>query len=332
MTKHPRPLNQATLSVVIPAYNEQANISGFIDEIYTRLLPLVKKLDIIIVDDGSRDDTCTIVTNQSKTIPLRLLKLSRNFGKEHALTAGIAHAGGDCVLLIDADFQHPISTAINMLHAWSDGIDMVYGIRKDRSDEGMLKRLGTTMFYRLVQGGSEVVIPRDAGDFRLMDQRVVAALNALPERNRFMKGLYAWVGFSQLAVQFEVQARAAGNTTFSVRKLISLALTGLTAFSMRPLRWIAGLGAVVAVFAVLFAAYILLEYLSVGQTIAGFSTLVVSITFFSGVQLFCIGVLGEYLGRIYTEVKARPLYLLDSVLDSRMAQPNAGSPNNTFSA
>ncbi len=330
MIQHLRSLTQTTLSVVIPAYNEQANITGFIDEIYTRFLPIVKKLDIIIVDDGSRDNTCAIVAKKSKIIPLRLLKLSRNFGKEHALTAGIAHADGDCVLLIDADFQHPINTAIEMLHAWETGIDMVYGIRKDRSDEAMLKRLGTTFFYRLVQGGSEVKIPRDAGDFRLMDQRVVAALNALPERNRFMKGLYAWVGFSQLAVQFEVQTRAAGTSTFSLHKLVSLALTGLTAFSMRPLRWIAGLGAIVALLAIVFATYIVLEYLSVGQDIAGFSTLVLSITFFSGVQLFCIGILGEYLGRIYTEVKARPLYILDTVLDSRTTKPSNLALNTTF--
>jgi polyisoprenyl-phosphate glycosyltransferase len=313
-----RSLSQAQLSVVVPAYNEAVNIYAFIVALEQFFKPLVQSLDIIVVNDGSRDQTLDEINRASKVVGLRALSLSRNFGKELALSAGIDHAHGDCVLLIDADYQHPFDTAQTMLQHWASGIDMVYAVRRDRSDEGALKRAGTKLFYRIMQGGSEVAIPQDAGDFRVMDRRVVEAIKALPERNRFMKGLYAWVGFSQIAVPFDVHDRAGGESTFSVGKLVGLALTGLTAFSVRPLRWIAALGAIVAALAMAFAVYILIEYLMIGQTIQGFSTLVVSITFFSGVQLFCIGVLGEYLGRIYTEVKARPLYLVDTVIDSRV--------------
>ncbi len=318
-----RPLLTSQLSIVVPAYNEAANIHAFIVALNSFFKPLVGSLDIIVVNDGSRDATQAEMMRVAQTVGMRSLSLSRNFGKEHALSAGIDLAEGDCVLLIDADSQHPFETAVQMLDHWAAGIDMVYAVRRDRSDEGALKRLGTRLFYAIMQGGSEVSVPKDAGDFRVMDRRVVDALKALPERNRFMKGLYAWVGFSQMAVPFDVQDRVAGQSTFSVRKLVGLALTGLTAFSVRPLRWIAGLGAVVALFAMLFAGYILFEYLFVGQVIEGFSTLVVSITFFSGVQLFCIGVLGEYLGRIYTEVKARPLYIVDQVTDTRALKSTA---------
>jgi polyisoprenyl-phosphate glycosyltransferase len=314
---NPRQLSSAQLSVVVPAYNEAANIYAFIVALEHFFKPLVHTLDIIVVNDGSRDATLSEINRAAQSVGLRALNLSRNFGKEHALSAGIDHAQGDCVLLIDSDYQHPFETAHEMLTHWALGIDMVYAVRRDRTDEGALKRWGTKLFYRIMQGGSEVSIPQDAGDFRVMDKRAVAALKALPERNRFMKGLYAWIGFSQIAVPFDVKDRVAGESTFSISKLVALALTGLTAFSVRPLRWIAGLGAVVAFFASIFAIYIFAEYLVIGQSIQGFSTLVLSITFFSGVQLFCIGVLGEYLGRIYTEVKARPIYVLDSLTDTR---------------
>jgi polyisoprenyl-phosphate glycosyltransferase len=316
-TVEQRALSLAHVSVVVPAFNEAANIYDFIVALESFFKPLVHQLDIIVVNDGSVDSTQAEIIRASTVVGMRSLGLSRNFGKELALSAGIDMAEGDCVLLMDADHQHPLSTALEMLKHWANGIDMVYAVRRNRSDESALKRLGTGLFYKIMQSGSEVAIQKDAGDFRVMDRRVVDALKALPERNRFMKGLYAWVGYSQLAVRFDVQDRASGRSTFSLSKLVGLALTGLTAFSVRPLRWIAALGAIVAFFAMLFAGYIVFEYVMIGQVIEGFSTLVVSITFFSGVQLFCIGVLGEYLGRVYTEVKARPLYLIDKIIDTR---------------
>lgn len=309
-------LAATTLSCVVPAFNEGGQIVAFVMALRAALAPQVGTLEIIVVDDGSKDDTAAQMRAAVPEQGARFLRLSRNFGKENALSAGIDAARGDCVLLIDSDFQHPFEAVGPMLAHWAAGIDMVYGLRTDRSGEGLIKRLGTRTFYRVMGSGSEVPIPVNAGDFRLMDRRVVDAIKALPERNRFMKGLYAWVGFSQVAVPFVVQDRAAGQSSFSLSKLLGLALTGMTAFSVRPLRWIAGMGAVVAVLAVTFGTYIVIERLVLGQPIPGFATLAASVTFFSGVQLFCIGVLGEYLGRVYTEVKARPVYIVAEEIDA----------------
>jgi polyisoprenyl-phosphate glycosyltransferase len=311
-----RDLKNTVLSVVIPAYNEEKNIRFFLGELKAALSPYVKKLDLVVVDDGSTDTTCTEVGAAAAQIELRLLRLSRNFGKEYALSAGLDHANGDCVLLIDADFQHPVQSAIEMLLHWSNGIDMAFGVRNSRQEEHFLKRLGVRFFYQLMQSGADIKMPANTGDFRLMDRSVVSAIRSLPERNRFMKGIYAWVGFSQIAVSFDVQERADGTTKFGFKNLFKLALTGLTAFSIRPLRWISGAGLCVACAAMGFSVYIVFEYLIFGQSIPGFTTLAVLLAFLSGVQLISIGILGEYISRIYTESKGRPLYLIASVLDT----------------
>jgi len=244
---------------------------------------------------------------------VRYIRLSRNFGKEAALTAGIDRAAGEVVLLMDADLQHPASLVPEMVAAWVAGADMVCAARASRADESLAKRVGTALFYWMVnRKGSKVQIPVDAGDFRLMDRRVVDALKSLPERNRFMKGLYAWVGFRTEIIDYQPAERQAGQSSFSLRSLVRLALTGVTAFSNVPLRLWSGVGALIAVGAIGFGAVIVVEHFIRGHDVPGWATLVTSLMFFSGVQLLSIGILGEYVGRIFDEVKQRPIYLVAS--------------------
>jgi polyisoprenyl-phosphate glycosyltransferase len=245
-----------------------------------------------------------------QTPGVRYLGLSRNFGKEAALSAGLEHAQGQVVVMLDADGQHPLELLPQMLAGWRAGADAVCAVRKSRADESWLKRLGTGLFYRIVNAGSPVDIPADAGDFRLMDRRVVNALLALPERNRFLKGLYAWVGFRTEFIRYTPAPRASGHSSFSLTRLIGLALTGVTAFSNLPLRLWSGLGATVAVCAIGYGGWIIVDHLVNGNPVPGWPTVVVSLMFFSGVQLLSIGILGEYVGRIFTEVKRRPIYLV----------------------
>jgi len=247
---------------------------------------------------------------------LHYISFSRNFGKEAALSAGIDAAKGDAVILLDGDYQHPLQLLSEMVRLWKNGIDMVYGVISDRSNESRLKRWGTGMFYHLMESGAPITIPRDAGDFRLMDRQVVNALRQLPERNRFMKGMYAWVGFSGIALPFVPNDRATGVSSFSYRSLSRLALAGVTAFTTLPLRIWGAVGVAVSIIAILYAFWIAGEALLVGNDVPGWSTLAAGLMFFSGVQLISIGVLGEYIGRIYDEVKNRPLYVVAHDIDS----------------
>jgi len=243
---------------------------------------------------------------------VRYVRLSRNFGKEAALTAGIDRAQGEVVLLMDADLQHPPSLLADMMAAWVRGADMVAAARTSRTDESWLKRAGTWLFYRVVNANSPTPIPVDAGDFRLMDRRVVDALKSLPERNRFMKGLYAWVGFRNEIIPYVPNERHAGRSTFSIRRLSRLAFTGVTAFTNAPLRLWSGIGIVIALCALGFGGWIVLDHYVEGHDVPGWATLVTGMAFFSGVQLLSIGILGEYVGRIFEEVKQRPVYVVGS--------------------
>ncbi len=316
-----------TLSCVVPVYNEEAVVVDFLRALRATVQRLTPRFEIIVVNDGSKDATGAVVRQLAPELTLTLIELSRNFGKEAALTAGIDLARGDCVLLIDADFQHPLETVPQLVDAWRAGYDMVYGLRTDRAGESWFKRAGSRLFYRLMATSRSIHIPPDAGDFRVLDRRVVDALKRLPERHRFMKGLYAWVGFRSLGIPFEVKARAGGATSFSMRRLHSLALTGITAFSNLPLRIGGVIGAVIAVFAFIWGGWIVIERIYFGQPIQGFATLAASILFFAGVQLISIGVLGEYLGRVYDEVKARPTYLVARLDDySPLLDVPAGVP------
>jgi glycosyltransferase involved in cell wall biosynthesis len=307
----PRPARPA-ISCVVPAYNEAENLGPLLAGLTVQLADLTDRWEVLVIDDGSRDATPAAVAPWLLAPGVRYLRLSRNFGKEAALTAGIDHAAGDVVLLMDADLQHPASLVPEMVQAWQAGADMVCAARASRADESWPKRIGTALFYRLVNHNAAVPIPVDAGDFRLMDRRVVDALKALPERNRFMKGLYAWVGFHNVIIPYVPAERLSGTSSFSLRSLSKLAFTGVTAFTNAPLRLWSALGVVVALFALAFGVWIVIEHFIYGSDVPGWATLVCGMMFFSGIQLLSIGILGEYVGRIFDEVKQRPVYLIGS--------------------
>ena len=303
-----------TISCVLPAFNEGRSLPALLAQLRDELNPRFARWEVVVVDDGSSDDTEAAIApwlaSGAGGGSVRYVALSRNFGKEAALTAGIDRARGDLVLLMDADLQHPPALIGDMVAAWRDGADMVYTVRSTRGDESLLKKLGTHLFYRIVNAGSPVPIPANAGDFRLLDRKVVEALKSLPERNRFMKGLYAWVGFRSVAVAYEPHERHAGDSSFSMRSLSRLAVTGVTAFTNTPLRLWSAVGATIAVCSLLGGAWIIVEHFTTGDSVPGWATLAVSAMFFSGVQLLSIGILGEYVGRIFDEVKQRPVYIV----------------------
>jgi len=294
----------------MPAFNEAENLPLVLADVTHQLAELTSRWELIVVDDGSRDATPAAMLPWLVQPGVRYVRLSRNFGKEAALTAGIDRAEGEVVLLMDADGQHPPTLLPRMLDAWVRGADMVCTARVSRSDETWRKRVGTRLFYRIVNSNPSVQIPINAGDFRLMDRRVVDALKSLPERNRFMKGLYAWVGFRNEIIDYQPAERLSGQSSFSMKGLTRLAFTGVTAFTNLPLRLWSALGALVAMFAFLLAVWIVIEYFVYGNNVPGWATLVTGMAFFSGVQLLSIGILGEYVGRIFDEVKQRPVYIV----------------------
>ncbi|WP_231512306.1 glycosyltransferase family 2 protein [Paucibacter sp. KBW04] len=301
--------------MVLPAFNEAKNLAWFLPELATKLQGQARRLELLVVDDGSKDETALVVHGLiQQGLPVRLLRLSRNFGKEAALSAGLDAADGDVVLTMDSDGQHPIATALEMLPAWREGFDVVYGVQTGRRASQSTARRGyTKFFYWLMQRDSRFELPSDAGDFRLLDRRVVLALRSLPERARYMKGLFAWVGFKSRAIDFVPDARAHGETSFNFMRLLSLAVVGLTAFSKVPLRMVSLLGFVVSAVSVFFGFWIILEKTLFGNPVSGFATLAASITFLAGVQLLCLGIIAEYLGRVFDEVKQRPLYLVQEL-------------------
>lgn len=299
------------ISCIVPVYNEEAVINSFISELQNTLRLLTNRFEIIVVNDGSRDHTVDKVLQLPKTYRVKLLSLSRNFGKEIALSAGLEHCSGDVAILLDADFQHPLNMIGTFVQYWAEGYDMVYGMRKSRESEAYLKRNFARLFYWVMQKITKIDIPNNAGDFRLIDRNIIHALNQFPERTRFMKGLYAWVGYKKIGVPFEVQERVAGNSSWSFSKLTDLAITGITTFSDVPLRVWGLVGFVISFISLLYAIYIIAETLIYGADLPGFPTLAAAIMFFGGIQLLSIGILGEYIARIFTEVKQRPKYLLE---------------------
>jgi glycosyltransferase involved in cell wall biosynthesis len=310
-----------SLSCVVPVYNEAEVVERFLRALKPALQAVTSQHEIIVVNDGSRDGTGRIVAALANELGLTLLDFSRNFGKEAAMTAGLARARGDAVMIIDADFQEPLEAIAPMLERWRQGYDMVYAVRADRDGESWLKRVGTRVFYALMARGGSISIPPDARDFRVMDRRVVDVLNQMPERNRFMKGLFAWVGFEVSAVPIQVRDRAAGRTSFGLRELRRLALTGVTAFSNTPLRVWGSVGVVIALAAFAWGGWIVFERLFLGQPLRGFATVAASVMFFSGVQLISIGIIGEYLGRVYDEVKRRPTYVVSRIVEHGSLPP-----------
>jgi glycosyltransferase involved in cell wall biosynthesis len=304
-----------SLSCIVPCKNERANLSRLLPLLADTLARCAGRCEILVVDDGSSDDTATWVEGQIEagTVPgLVLLKLSRNFGKEAALTAGLTHARGEVVVMIDADLQHPPAMIETFVDHWRMGAEMVYAVREDRSSESAFKRAGTGIFYRLLNTADRFEVPPGAGDFRLMDRRVVDALLAMPERNRFLKGLYAWVGFRTVALPYTPEDRTVGVTRYGALDLIRLSLDGLTAFTKWPLRAVSLAGLLLAIPALLYGTLLIASYFLFGNDVSGWTTIVVGLMLFSGIQLFSLGVVGEYVGRIFEEVKSRPLFVVSA--------------------
>jgi len=301
--------NPFKLSVVVPCYNEGLHLKEFINTLSLTIEQMTSDYQILIVNDGSKDNTREIILELMTSGKIRYLEFSRNFGKESALMAGIDHSTGDATLLIDADFQHPLEKIPEMSELWKSGYEMIYGVIVNRQGESITKRLGTRLLYRLLNT-SDISIPENAGDFRWLDRKVVNALKNLPERNRFMKGLYAWVGFKSIAIPFEPKNRESGKSTFSMGRLIKLGMAGLTSFSAAPLQLWIGIGALISFLALVYGAYVIIDTVVYGNSVSGWPTLTVALMLFSGIQLLSIGILGEYIGRIFTEVKQRPLYVI----------------------
>lgn len=297
-------------SFIIPAFNEQATIEQTILNIVDAARQLAMEIEILVVDDGSSDTTFETARDMADRFPVRVLQLSRNFGKEQAIAAGLAQCQGDAAIILDADLQEPLSCLHEMLQAHKSGYDMVYAVRQHRDDETRLKRMLTRLFYAALSFDQDLDIPPDARDFRIMDRKVIDALNALPERDRFMKGLYGWVGFRTKAIPIEVSPRPAGQSKFGLRGLTRLGLTGLTSFSTWPLRISTCIGLLFSAISIGYACYIGVKTLLWGGDVPGFATLSVAILFLGGLQLMSIGVLGEYLARVFTEVKGRPGYVI----------------------
>ncbi len=310
------------LSVVVPAYNEEAVLPEFHRRL-ARLFDLLPAYDceVVYVNDGSSDGTQLIVERLAAADErVSSVNLSRNFGKEIAMTAGLDHARGDAIVVIDADLQDPPELIPELLKEWKSGYDVVYATRTVREGETWFKKATAAWFYRLIQQVSRVKIPADTGDFRLMSRRAVNALLALREQHRFMKGLFAWVGFPSKAVAYQRDPRFAGETKFNYWKLWNFALEGITSFTIAPLKVATYVGLGTSLFAFSYGAWIIFKTLVYGDIVRGYPTIMVTILFLGGVQLFFIGVIGEYVGRIFNETKARPLYFVQGYQPSRAAR------------
>lgn len=300
------------ISCIVPVFNEASNVEAFFSKLNTCLSELTHQFEIIVIDDGSKDNTVEKVLSLPSEYRIKLIGFSRNFGKETALTAGLEHCAGDVAIIMDADFQHPIEVLPEFMKHWAEGYQMVYGVRKNRKTESAIKRNLANLFYWLMAKITKIEIPNNAGDFRLLDKKVVQALNTFQERIRFMKGLYAWVGFKKIAVPFEVQERAAGKSSWGLGRLTELAITGITSFSDIPLRVWGIIGSIVSLISLIYAVYIVTVTLIFGADLPGFPSIIVAVMFLGGIQLLSIGILGEYIARIFTEVKQRPKYIVET--------------------
>jgi len=305
----------AMLSVVIPVHNEQEVLPLLYQRLQQVLGSIEIDYEIILVDDGSTDSSAEFMIDlANRTTIVKSIFLSRKFGKEAALTAGLEYADGDAVVVLDADLQDPPELIPQMIDAWQGGVDVVTMKRRTRKGESSGKRFSAFLFYRLLNRMSDVSIPEDTGDFRLMSRRALDALLALPERNRYMKGLFAWVGYPTLILPYDRAPRAAGTTGWGYLSLFGLAIEGITSFSISPLRWVVVLGLLTAFFGALFGVWIILKTIILGEVVRGYPSMIAVVTFLGGVQLLSIGILGEYIGKTYIETKQRPLYLIREIL------------------
>ena len=298
-------------SIVVPVYNEEAVLDQSLD----RVLAVLDQLpdgELIAVDDGSRDGSYELLAERARRDPrVKIVGFSRNFGHQLALTAGLDMARGDTVTVIDADLQDPPELILEMVDAWRDGADVVFAMRRSRKGESAFKLSTAHVFYRLLGSLGDVDVPPDSGDFRLMSRRAVDALGSMRERNRYLRGMVGWVGMRQAIVEYDRDPRAAGETKYSLRHMSHLAIDGLLSFSTRPLRWAVWLGAIASVIGFFVALYAIAAHFLEYPLVPGWASIMVAVLFVGGVQLVVIGVLGEYLGRVYDEVRHRPLYIVE---------------------
>lgn len=300
-----------TLSVVVPAYNEEEGLEAFYNALVPHLESLGCSWELVFVNDGSRDGSLKVLRRLHQNDPrVRVVSFSRNFGHQLAITAGMQHALGHAVVVMDADLQHPPALLSEMLRLWHDGYHVVYTIRSYGEEIGLVKRLTSNMFYRVLNAISDVEFIPGVADFRLMDRKVVDSLGAMPEESRFVRGMVRWLGFHQIGIPYVAAPRVAGQSKYNFRKMLAFAIDGITSFSTKPLRWITNVGFGVALLGVLYAAYVLFETLVLGGTAPGWPTLVITLLILGGMQLISLGVIGEYVGKIYMETKRRPLYVV----------------------
>src|SRR5262245_6900760 len=315
-TRSRGPSPATLLSIVVPLFNEVRGLPGLHERIAEAARYLQTKhglsLDLIYVDDGSSDGTSDIARSlPAMSVDIQIVTLSRNFGKEAALLAGLDHARPGAVLFMDGDGQHPPDLIDTLVARWlDDGYDVIYTAKASRENESWLRRMGVRLFYALLNWGARHKIPEDAGDFRLLSARAAAALRQMPERNRFFKGLSSWIGFRQVRVDYEPAVREHGSSSWNLWTLIGLSIEGLTSFSVAPLRVASLLGVLLALTALFFGSWIVLETLLYGKDVPGYPSLVVSVMVIGGVQLMLIGVLGEYIGKLLSEIKGRPVYFV----------------------
>jgi glycosyltransferase involved in cell wall biosynthesis len=318
----PRPRGaRPSISVVAPAYNEQEVLPDFYRRVTNVVAATGMPYEIVLVNDGSRDKTLALMHQLRENDPhLTVVDLSRNFGKEIALTAGLDHTHGDIIVILDADLQDPPELIPQMLEGWYEGYDVVYGVRTHRDGESLTKKATAKLFYRLIQHVSRVRIPKDTGDFRLMTRRAVEELRKLREEHRFMKGLFAWIGFPAKPIYYRRDSRAAGSTKWNYFGLWNLAMEGITSFTVAPLKVASYTGFMVALTAMVYGIYVIWKAMFFGDPVKGYPSLMAVILFLGGVQLMSIGILGEYIGRIFNEVKGRPLYLVNRFLPSSLLE------------
>ena len=305
-------MNNPTISIIAPCYNEEETIEPFLRRIEEILTQINEPYEIVFINDGSRDNTLNVLLNAKQNFKnIRIINFSRNFGKEAALTAGLDKARGEAAIPIDVDLQDPPELIKDLVARWREGYDVVLAKRADRTSDSFAKRVSADLFYQLNGKISNVDIPNNVGDFRLMSKRVVEALKQLPENQRFMKGLFAWVGFKTVAIEYVREKREAGQSSFNGWKLWNFALDGITSFSTLPLRIWLYIGALVSFLSFLYGSFIILKTLIFGVDLPGYASLAVIMLFLGGIQLIGIGILGEYIGRIYSESKRRPSYIIE---------------------
>jgi len=315
------------LSLVVPVFNEEESIDLFLDTVPALMERDGLRFEIVFVNDGSRDNTLGhLLERSAQDRRLRIVNLSRNFGKEAALTAGIDHARGDVIVPMDIDLQDPPELIEPFMARWREGYDIVYGVRTQRAWDTATKRLSASWFYRVFNSMSPVRIPANVGDFRLVDRRAVEVLRQLPERNRFMKGLFAWVGFNAVGVPYERPQRAAGASKFNLWRLWNFALDGVVSFSTAPLRAWFYVGVLIATIAVLYAIFIVTRVLIFGIDTPGYASLLIVVLLMGAIQLLSLGIIGEYLGRLFLEVKSRPIYVVEGIYQDGVVHSPPSKP------